>query len=261
MHRRAFLLSAAAGAVSGSRAAELDNMQVFLLIGQSNMVGRGSIEAQDREPMPDVFSQDKNLHWQPAVDPLHWDNANAGVGPGRSFARVLRKANPHLTIGLVPAAVGGTGLDEWQPGGKLYNEAVRRVTPALQSGTLRGILWHQGERDSRDNFTEADARTYIPRFGFMIDTLRRELGAPATPVVVGQIGEYLYERPQHDYPHAFAINEMLSQIPVNVYRTGFASSAGLGHIGDVLHFNAASQRELGRRYGHAFLALDAAWEG
>lgn len=93
----------------------------------------------------------------------------------------------------------------------------------------------------------------------MLDTLRQDWNALGAPAVVGQIGEFLYTRSAGGYPHADAVNEQLVLIPLNVFRTGFVSSAALGHIGDELHFNAAAQREFGRRYALTFLALDAEW--
>lgn len=233
------------------------NLQVFLLIGQSNMVGRGLVESEDRAPIPRVWAQNRNLEWQPATDPLHWDNANAGVGPGRAFARLLAHANPNLAIGLIPAASGGTSLEQWSPGGNLYNEALRRLRAGLVAGgALRGILWHQGERDSRD---PQMARDYLYRLGAFLGRLRQDLNAPYIPFLVGGIGEFLPTRREGGYESAAFINEQLALMPVTNFRAGFVSSAGLGHIGDELHFNAESQREFGRRYALQFLSMDPTW--
>lgn len=38
-----------------------ENMQIFLLIGQSNMAGRGAVEQQDQTPHPRVFMLTKEL--------------------------------------------------------------------------------------------------------------------------------------------------------------------------------------------------------
>ena len=103
-------------------------MQVFLLMGQSNMAGRGKVDAS-QQPDPHIFSLGKDMNWEPAKDPLHFDKKEAGVGPGLSFAREVVKSDPTVTVGLVPAAVGGTSLDEWAPGGKLYTNAVERARP------------------------------------------------------------------------------------------------------------------------------------
>jgi hypothetical protein len=251
MKNRSWLLTiamAAAFAQSGSQ----KNLQLFLLVGQSNMAGRGAIEAQDREPMPRVFTLTKDLQWAPAIDPLHFDKPDiAGVGIGRSFARTLLQADPSASIGLIPSAFGGTSLDEWKPDGKLYTDAVRRAREAMKSGRLRGILWHQGENDSDK---EKDALSYRSRFAAMIGRLRADLGAPDVPVVVGELGEF--------QPATFAsvVNEQLATVPLKVPRSAFVSSNGLIHKGDNSHFDTKSLREFGRRYALAFLSLDAGWQ-
>src|SRR4051794_15628276 len=101
------------------------NLDLFLLIGQSNMAGRGVIGPEDRALLPGIWVQMKDLSWKPAVDPLHYDKPDiAGVGLGRSFARALTADRPGASIGLIPAAFGGSALDEWKPGSLHYTEAV-----------------------------------------------------------------------------------------------------------------------------------------
>ena len=55
MSHRTWLLAIAVAAAFAQSGSQKD-LQLFLLIGQSNMAGRGAIEAQDREPMPRVFT-------------------------------------------------------------------------------------------------------------------------------------------------------------------------------------------------------------
>ena len=113
------------------------DLQLFLLIGQSNMAGRGVLEARDKEPAAHIYMLTKELEWKPAMDPLHFDKPDiAGVGLGRSFARELLKSNPAASIGLIPAAFGGTSLEEWKPGGRLYNDAIARTRAAMKAGKL-----------------------------------------------------------------------------------------------------------------------------
>jgi hypothetical protein len=233
------------------------NLQVFLLIGQSNMAGRGVVEARDKIPIPRVFSLNKEMAWVPAVDPVHFDKPQiAGVGLARSFAKVMSSGDPTVSIGLVPAAVGGSSLDEWKPEGELYKEAIRRAKFAMRSGKLRGILWHQGEADSARQETAA---TYDERFGRMIQALRADLNTPEVPVVVGELGEFLYTRPNTPEGFTRTVNDQLALIPLRLPHCAFVSSAGLTSNPDHLHFDARSQREFGRRYALAFLALDPSW--
>jgi hypothetical protein len=227
------------------------DLQLFLLIGQSNMAGRGPVEAQDKEIIPHILMLNKEMAWVPAVDPLHFDKpAVAGVGLGRTFAKTLLWANHSASIGLIPAAFGGTSLDEWKPGDKLYSDAVRRAQEAMKSGKLRGILWHQGEADAG---TEEHVNSYRERFASLVAHLREDLHAPDVPVVVGELGEFQKGK------FTRQINEQLALAPFVVPHSAFVSSAGLVDKGDSLHFSSASARELGRRYALALLSLDPTW--
>lgn len=213
------------------------NLDLFLLIGQSNMAGRGIVEAQDKVPILNVYALQKDDTWSLAIDPLHWDKPVAGVGLGRSFARTVGGR-----IGLIPAAFGGTSLDEWKPGSPLFTEAVRRTKIAMKSGRLRGILWHQGEADSGKREL---AESYAERWKVMMMAMKAELGAPDVPVVVGELAHFLDPAKQ---PFAAEINQQLRLLPAQV-----ASAEGLHDKGDQLHFDAASQREFGQRYAQAYL--------
>jgi hypothetical protein len=135
-----------------------EQFHLYLLIGQSNMAGRGKIEEQDKTAHPRVLKLTKENTWAPGIDPLHFDKPQiAGVGLGSSFGRTMADADPDVTIGLIPCAVGGTPLARWQKDGDLYKQAVERAKAAMKDGTLKGILWHQGENDAG---REETAKTY-----------------------------------------------------------------------------------------------------
>jgi len=231
-----------------------ERLHLYLLMGQSNMAGRGKIEAEDKTPHPRVLTLDTNGAWQPAVEPITHDKPQVlGVGPGVSFGKAMAEKNPDVTIGLVPCAFGGTPLKRWQKGGDLYSNAVHRARLAIKAGTLKGVLWHQGESDS----TPALAKTYGERLDQMIRDLRADFGSPDLPFVAGQLGEFLYTRGSNNVAEVRLVNDTLAKLPERVPLTGCASSAGLNHKGDQLHFDAASQRELGRRYAAEMIRLRA----
>jgi len=255
--RNLLLLAISLGYVFAQTPAPRD-LQLFLLIGQSNMAGRGSIEPQDKEAMPGILSLNKQMEWVPATDPLHFDKPEiAAVGLGRTFAKTLLAANPTATIGLIPCAFGGTSLEQWKRGGPLYEDAVKRARFAMKSGKLRGILWHQGEADSG---SAKLAGSYRERWKEFITLLRLDLEAADTPVIVGQLGEFFGHKPGAEPTFADVVNEQIALIPLQVPRTGFVSSGGLTDKGDQVHFNTASIREFGRRYAYAFLSLDPTWD-
>ena len=233
-----------------------EQFHLFLLVGQSNMAGRGLLTPADTTPLPRVLMLNQAGEWVPAVDPMHFDKPTmVGVGLGRTFGRLIAEANPAVTIGLIPCAVGGSPIDAWKPGifyeptkSHPWDDALRRAKSALRSGTLKGILWHQGEADS----TAELAPKYAAKLQDLITRLRTELAAPDVPFVAGQLGKFAdapwdSSRIQVDLAHR--------SLPGKVARTAFVSSEGLKHKGDKVHFDAESYRELGRRYAEAYLKL------
>lgn len=213
---------------------------VFLLAGQSNMAGRGVVEPADRQPLAGISMFTKEKTWAPAVDPLHFDKpAIAGVGLGRSFAATVQKHAGLKEIGLVPAAMGGSSLEEWSPRGALFQNAVERTKAA--GGRLRGILWHQGEADSAPGLDS----TYAERWLVVMKALRGEVGD--VPVVVGELGQF--------NARYRAVSEQLASLVVRLPRVAFVSAGGLKAKEDGVHFEAASLREFGRRYAHAWMVI------
>lgn len=229
------------------------NFHLYLLIGQSNMSGRGALDAQSKETNAQVFMLTKDLEWKPATDPLHFDKPFAAVGPGLAFGKAMAQANPKIRIGLIPCAVGGTSIKVWVPGAKdkatkthPYDDMLRRVLVAQQQGVLKGILWHQGEAD------RADA-TYTNSLIELIARLRKDLNAPNVPFVAGELGTF--------NPKNRAVTEkfnvMLDGLQENEKNYACVSSGGLKDRGDHLHFNAASARMLGKRYAETMLKLQS----
>ena len=68
-----FVLLAVAGSSIFAQTPVPGNLQLFLLAGQSNMAGRGTVEDADCVPIPGVFTLNKELAWAPEVDPIHFD--------------------------------------------------------------------------------------------------------------------------------------------------------------------------------------------
>lgn len=232
-------------------------MQLFLLAGQSNMAGRGEVAAEDKVVSPGIFALDRHREWVPATDPLHFDKPVAGVGPGLSFARAIATRNADAEIGLIPAAVGGSPITAWEPGALYpetgtwpYDEAVLRTRHALRQGELRAILWHQGESDANPGA----APLYDARLRALISRFRIEFGNARLPVLVGQLGQW----PERPWDDAWKrVDQAHRDIAASLPAVRYVSSEGLAHKGDVLHFDAPSARELGRRYAAAYLEMTA----
>ena len=233
------------------------HFHLYLLIGQSNMAGRGKVGPLDEEVHPRVFALDRAGTWVPASDPIHFDKPCAGVGPGLTFGKVMADHDPSVRIGLIPCAAGGSPISLWQSGGyweqtdsKPYDDAIDRTMIAMKQGVLKGILWHQGESDSN----ESDAVQYEDRLAAMIDILRSDLGVPETPFAAATLGHFVAE----GNSEARVVNEAIGHIPQRVKHAAYVDSKGLQHKGDNVHFGTESARELGRRYAEAMVHLQGA---
>ena len=214
----------------------------FLLIGQSNMAGRGKLEEAAPIHNEDILMF-RDHTWTAAREPVHTDKPEiAGIGLCMSFADELQRKY-QKQIGLVPCAFGGTALSEWQKGEVLYENAVASIKEALKDSKLKGILWHQGEGDSGDLRL---ASSYKERFYRMINAMTADIECDPVPVIVGELGEYLKRNNTQIYFEA--VNSNLKEMVQEQNNYGFVPSTGLVDGGDILHFNSISLREFGLRY-------------
>jgi hypothetical protein len=243
-----FLLLPLISQIVSAEPTSLPPLDLYLLIGQSNMAGRGEIEKIDQTPHPRVYALGPEDIWKVAVEPLHFDIKNRGTGPGLALGKTLADAKPDATIGLIPSAVGGTIIDHWFPGHErgLYEEALRRTRTAMKHGELRAIIWQQGESDS----TVARAPLYKEKLVALMTRLRKDLGQPDLPIILGGLGDFLL---RESY---LQVNEGIEQAAREMSNTLFIPASKKGHIGDNLHFNAAAQRENGANQAIALLRLE-----
>lgn len=232
-----------------------DKFFLFLLVGQSNMAGRGVVEEQDKVVNPNVLMLSKEGKWVPAMDPMHFDKPAAGVGLGKTFGQIIAKANPGVKIGLIPCAVGGSPIDTWKPGvyypatkSHPWDDMVKRVETALPAGTLKGILWHQGESDSSTGLAE----NYRPKLEDLVQRLRTLVKAPDVPFIAGQMG--MFDGVPWN-PEKGLVDKATRELAKEVPHMAFVTAEGLNHKGDKVHFDSAAYRELGKRYAAAYLKM------
>ena len=121
-------------------------MKAFLLMGQSNMAGRGNIDDVEtiRNEKIKVFRMGSFI-----VDrePFGYDRRSAGVGLCGSFGlKFVEEYNE--PVGFIPCAVGGTSLYDWRIGGDLFEYTYTIAKLAQKQCEIVGILWHQGENNT-----------------------------------------------------------------------------------------------------------------
>jgi len=229
---------------------------LYLLVGQSNMAGRGKVTDANRLSSERVWKFTADERWAEGVEPIHYDRKSVGAGPGLAFARAMVDAEPSrgaaetggIEIGLIPCAEGGSALSRWEPGKDLYDRAVKRAKAALATGgVLKGILWHQGEADS---WKKEKAESYAMRLTNMVTQLRGELGAPYVPFIAGEVGLHYAEsiRKRGGTPFVATVNAQIKAAVSSLPAAGWVSAEGLVPGADGIHFTTESAYELGRRF-------------
>lgn len=223
-------------------------MKSVLLIGQSNMAGRGYLHEVTPIYNENIFML-RNGRWQMMTEPIHFDRSVAGVGPAASFAQAWCNANKNEQIGLIPCAEGGSSIDEWSKESTLFRHAVSEAKFAMENSELIAILWHQGESDGRSK----KYKNYYHKLNILVNSFRKELGDLEVPFIVGGLGNYLgksgFGRSCVEYD---LINQELLKYVENNRNCYFVTGKKLYPNPDGIHINAESQRRFGIRYFKAY---------
>ena len=224
-----------------------NSMDLFLLIGQSNMAGRGDIV--DFTSVENVYSFDEKNNWIAAKHPLHYDKKSlVGVGPGLEFARnIYSKRMVDTPIGLIPSAMGGSKIVEWGKEGELYVASLNKTKLALDSGSLKAILWMQGESDSDD---EVASFNYGNSLIDLIKNYRKDLKNENTPFFICEIPEFLIPK---EYPYVKIINNEIKRVQTELSNIFLIKNNNWKHIGDFLHLDTESANLLGKEIANKYL--------
>ena len=243
-----------------------EDLHLFLLMGQSNMSGGVGLAAGDTKPVPQVLKmlyakEGDEPMWAPGAHPLHprRPNKKARFGPGLSFAEAYVADKSGVTVGLIPMAWGGRSIVQLSKGSEIYGDAIRHTEAAMQVGTLKGVLWHQGESDTVEQ-TRTDA--YENRLHRLIKDVREDLGYPQLPFIVGNLAEFYGTGQDHKAPDRVAritkIKEILRSLPKKVPHTGFVESTGCSPAARAkVHFDRKSCLLMGKRYAKVYADLFA----
>lgn len=228
-----------------------ENLWVFILAGQSNMAGRGEVQPQDTIPNPRVLSINKQGEIIIAKSPLHfYEPRRTGLDMGHRFGNVMAENLPDsVSVLLIPTAVGGSGIARWLDddefrGVKLLSNFMQKAELAKSVGTIKSVLWHQGESDSN----ERDIPMYRQRLGDLFTLFREIAGDPQLPVIQGELG--LHDK---NVVNRSRINEIIHEYSRDDPRTAVVPTIDLPHLGDSTHFSSVALRTMGERYAEAWL--------
>ena len=227
----------------------------ILMLGQSNMAGRGDLGQVKpiRSPLCYMLRMGR---WQPMCEPVNPDRGifegryRSGVSLAASFADSYAR-HFQSPVGLIPCADGGTKISQWMPGELLYDHAVMQTKLAQRTSKLKAILWHQGESDCLSDET---VEAYRERCLTIIAQLRKDLGAEDVPVILGELPWVLTEK-VNTAGRERKLNAILRQLSREIPHCAIASSQGLTMKPDGLHFDSEACREFGNRYFAAYLSV------
>jgi len=237
--------------VKADRLPKKKNLWVFILAGQSNMAGRGFVEPQDTVPSDRIFTLNKDGSLIIAKEPLHfYEPSLTGLDCGLSFGKELIQHIPdNVSLLIIPSAIGGSSISQWLGDStfrnvKLFSNFSEKATIGRKYGTIKGVLWHQGESDANPS----DIPFYANRLENLISIFRKATSHKKLPVMIGELGSYSLNNENWE--------KINSQIRLAVSRDHHASlirTADLNEKGDKIHFNSQGQRILGQRFANEYI--------
>lgn len=252
------------------------NFHIYLCFGQSNMEGATQPEAQDYENVPDRFQMMAAVNynnpkrtkgeWYVATPPLCREGT--GLTPADYFGRKLVEKLPEdVKVGVINVAVGGAKIElymeeykdayiageaDWfknickqydnDPLGRLIEMGKK----AQETGTIKGILLHQGESNcGQADWAEKVKKVYT-RLCYYLG-----LDPQQTPLLAG---ECLYEDQGGGCAwHNIAALPKLPEVLPNSYVISADGIPGNGQ--DPWHFSAEGYRQLGHRYAEKMIEI------
>ena len=270
-----FLLAISALLFAAHAFAQDPNFHIYLCFGQSNMEGNAKIEAQDLENVSDRFKMMAVVdnpemgrvkgEWYTAVPPLC--RPGTGLTPADYFGRTLVETLPeNVKVGVVHVAIGGCHIETFLPDsiatyvekrapgwmkGMLaaydndpYARLIEAARIAQKDGVIKGILVHQGESNQGDPRWPSQLKK-------VYDNIIRDLDlqGEVVPLLVGEVVNS--DRGGICASH----NDVIARVPQTIPNAHVISSSGCTNAPDLLHFDAAGYRELGKRYANKMLQL------
>ncbi len=253
-------------------------VDVYLVAGQSNMVGQGFVvnlpTGSAADPRAWLYhssalrSQYPAFTWAPLRPAA---GAEGRIGPEVSFGNVMQGRTEGRPVALIKHAFTATSLQVgWNPGrdaddlegsGPMFRAFVGTVAAGVDAlrrkgyePTIRGMIWQQGETDAT---TESAALGYAANLSRLIARVREQFEVPDLPFVYGFVLSPPNAGPWRDavrtaqgavdqdsgspfaVPNAFAV--FTDDLP------HLAEEPNTPHPEDIVHLGTLGVWELGRR--------------
>ena len=265
-------------------AAPAKPMKVFILAGQSNMVGWG-----DSLKLPEELRKGndrvlmfENGTWQP-LQPFKkasrgqrkFGMTEFSFGPEVAFAHAMAEAWPDETIGVVKFAVGGTSVLAWKPNwskedadrvgqgrhGSLYKKLMAKLEMAGGDRDLEivGFLWLQGGGDMK----KVDvAQEYLENLKSLVAAVRKDAGVAELPFVFGSprsrgipddLSAHVPKRREERYPAAEWVVKAQWDAQQAIPQATMVILRDIEKHPMNVHYNTAGQLKAGKLFAQAVL--------
>ncbi len=252
-----------------------DVIRVFVMAGQSNMVGADA-HAERIDEFPEfrgagVPQEDVRFAWLLGHEGRRSEGWEAlrpleSFGPEITFARRVGQYSSG-PIAIIKSAVGGTTVaKDWNPdapddGLRLYPKTLQLIRESLQSLEQQGlryrveaVLWHQGENDMLDRGLVPNYAKGLER---LIGQLRLDLGLPQLKWYIGEVSE----KGIWGMDHRTQLGELFRQQSRVLSRDSQTIWVPTSHLAfEVMgsgqphyHFGTQGQLQLGQAFADAWL--------
>lgn len=244
---------------SASLADILTQQQVWLMAGQSNMIGYGTatadLPAPLQQPQPNV---------QIFTDAgAGWNNLGPGLGnqfgPEVTFGHDVAARLPGVRPVLLIKSPFGLGnlYNDWRspntgrgPAGPWYASFISLVQTAMASkpnAQIAGMIWMQGEGDAYNDPTMA--ASYAQDLRLFIASLRSDFHAPNMPFVIGQISN------SSAWPYGATVRQAQVDVAQTLSNCYLVTTSDLP-LSDNMHYTSQGQMELGSRFAQQALLAE-----
>jgi len=243
--------------------------KVFILAGQSNMVGGGKSDdlSVSYLTIPDRFTYYRQCQTDQIRRMITFTDSINTFGPEVTFGHAIKKAFPNDSIIIVKCARGGASLyNAFYPGGSdkeralavqaglsyydWFNKTIDLINMATKNKecSFEGVFWMQGERDCR---FENPAAEYLENLKYLADSLRSFLNAPKMVFISGRVN------PPDDgrYPLQDQVRNAQEALVKHSPPASWVNCDNLEKHSDDLHYNSNGQLELGRLFAEKYLEI------
>lgn len=229
---------------------------LYVIAGQSNASGTGKGYAVDG-PMLGVHQLGNDEQWKLATHPIE-DATNTlhpititrifhGTSPWLTFGKYLYQKT-RIPIGLIPTALGGSSISKWvnnhKEPGVLFNNMEDMIIKA--GGKIRGLVWYQGETDSKENRMV----DYAEKFTCFVNLVRELVDDPDLPIITGQLNSV---KETWDDAGWTQVREIQRQLANQLHNVSLVVTIDCP-MSDEIHNNSIGNVMLGERF--AINALD-----